>query len=107
MRKKIDGSKKYETVHRIGAGEISIRHAAEILGVHPSSVQARVRLYEVEGMSGFVQQKDRVYSEALKTKAVEDYLSGKQTRVHNRCFTATGAFNTRIAHSIASSKRQK
>ena len=77
MRKKIDESKKYETVRRIGAGEISIRHAAEILGVHPSSVQAWMRLYEAEGISGFVHQKDRVYSEALKTKAVQDYLSGK------------------------------
>ena len=77
MRKKIDGSKKYETVRRIEAGEISIRHAAEILEVHPSSVQAWVRLYEAEGISAFVKQKDRVYSEALKTKAVQDYLSGK------------------------------
>lgn len=68
MRKKIDGSKKYETVRRIEAGEISIRHAAEILEVHPSSVQAWVRLYEAEGISAFVKQKDRVYSEALKTK---------------------------------------
>ena len=48
MRKKIDGSKKYETVRRIKAGEISIRHAAELLEVHPSSVQAWVRLYEAE-----------------------------------------------------------
>ena len=77
MRKKIDGSKKYETVRRIKAGEISIRHAAEILEVHPSSVQAWVRLYEAEGISGFAKQKDRVYSEALKMKAVQDYLSGK------------------------------
>ena len=77
MRKKIDGSKKYETVRRIKAGEIRIRHAAEILEVHPSSVQAWVRLYETEGITGFSQQKNRVYSEALKVHAVQDYLSGK------------------------------
>ena len=77
MRKQIDGSTKYETVRQIEAGKISIRHAAEQLGVHPSSVQAWVRLYETEGISGFAKQKNQVYSEALKVKAVEDYLSGK------------------------------
>ena len=60
MRKKIDGSKKYETVRRIKAGEIRIRHAAEILEVHPSSVQAWVRLYETEGITGFSQTKPAV-----------------------------------------------
>ena len=49
MRKQIDGSTKYETVRQIEAGKISIRHAAEQLGVHPSSVQAWVRLY-AEGL---------------------------------------------------------
>ena len=77
MRKQIDGSTKYETVCQIEAGKISIRHAAEQLGVHPSSVQAWVRLYETEGISGCAKQKDQVYSEALKVKAVEAYLSGK------------------------------
>lgn len=77
MRKQIDGSTKYETVCQIEAGKISIRHAAEQLGVHPSSVQAWVRLYETEGISGFAKQKNQVYSEALKVKAVEAYLSGK------------------------------
>ena len=77
MRKQIDGSTKYETVRQIEAGKISIRHAAEQLGVHPSSVQAWVRLYETEGISGFAKQKNQVYSEALKVKAVEAYLSGK------------------------------
>ena len=38
MRKQIDGSTKYETVRQIEAGKISIRHAAEQMGVHPSSV---------------------------------------------------------------------
>ena len=77
MRKQIDRSTKYETVRQIEAGKISIRHAAEQLGVHPSSVQAWVRLYETEGISGFAKQKNQVYSEALKVKAVEAYLSGK------------------------------
>ena len=77
MRKQIDWSTKYETVRQIDAGKISIRHAAEHLGVHPSSVQAWVRLCETEGISGFAKQKNQVYSEALKVKAVEDYLSGK------------------------------
>ena len=77
MRKQIDGSTKYETVRQIEAGKISIRHAAEQLGVHPSSVQAWVRLYKTEGISEFAKQKNQVYSEALKVKAVEAYLSGK------------------------------
>ena len=77
MRKQIDWSTKYETVRQIDAGKISIRHAAEHLGVHPSSVQAWVRLCETEGISGFAKQKNQVYSEALKVKAVEAYLSGK------------------------------
>ena len=77
MRKQIDRSTKYETVRQIEAGKISIRHAAEQLGVHPSSVQAWVRLYGTEGISGFAKQKNQVYGEALKVKAVEAYLSGK------------------------------
>ena len=50
MRKQIDGSTKYETVRQIEAGKISIRHTAGQLGVHPSSVQAWVRLYKTEGI---------------------------------------------------------
>ena len=77
MRKRIEGRKKYEIVKRIKSGELSMRYAAELLGLHPSSVQAWVRLYETEGISGFVRQNDRVYSAALKTQAVQDYLAGK------------------------------
>lgn len=86
MQKKIEGSKKYEIVRRIEAGEISIRHAAEILEVHPSGVQAWVRLYEAEDISGFVKQKDRVYSEALRVNAVQDYLSGNYARTTSICW---------------------
>ena len=111
MRKQIDGSTKYETVRQIEAGKISIRHAAEQLGVHPSSVQAWVRLYETEGISGFAKQKNQVYSEALKVKAVEAYLSGKgslaelskkyglrsKTQLRNwlKVYNAHGDFNSR------------
>ena len=40
-------------------------------------MQAWVRLYKTEGISEFAKQKNQVYSEALKVKAVEAYLSGK------------------------------
>ena len=76
MRKRVDESKKYEVVRRIKAGEISMRYAAEILGVHPSSVQAWVRLYESEGISCFARQKGKTYSAELKRRAVKEYLSG-------------------------------
>ena len=80
MRKQIDGSTEYETVRQIEAGKISIRHAAEQLGVHPSSVQAWVRLYETEGISGFAKQKNQVYSEALKVKAERLIFPEKEVR---------------------------
>ena len=95
MRKQIDGSTKYETVRQIEAGKISIRHAAEQLGVHPSSVQAWVRLYKTEGISGFAKQKNQVYSEALKMKVVEAYLSGKGS-------LAAFARNTRLEYEYNS-----
>ena len=77
MRKKIAEEEKYKMVKRIKAEGLSQRRAAELMGVHVSSVQAWIRIYEAEGIEGFAQQKNRIYSDEIKEQAVKDYLSGE------------------------------
>lgn len=78
MRKKISGEEKYKIIKRVLAKEISQRYAAEIMGVHPSSIQAWIRLYESEGITALERKKGhRNFSEKTKRAAVRDYLAGK------------------------------
>ena len=77
MKKKIDEKEKYDIVRRIKAEGLSQRRAAELMGVHVSCIQVWIRIYEAEGIEGFAQQKNRIYSEELKEQAVKDYLSGE------------------------------
>ena len=76
MRKKIYPAEKCEIVRRVKAGEFSQRHAAELMGVHVSSLQAWIRIYESEGIDGFDRTKQKFYSEELKKQAVREYLDG-------------------------------
>ena len=78
MRKKINSEEKYTVVRQILRGEMSQRYAAEILGVHWSSVQAWVRLYEAEGAAALERSvRNCGYSAKTKQAAVQEYLSGK------------------------------
>ena len=78
MGKKISSEEKYKVVRQILRGKMSQRYAAEILGVHPSSVQAWVRLYESEGAAALERNgRNRCYSTETKQAAVQEYLAGK------------------------------
>lgn len=77
MDKKVTPKEKVELVERYKNGEVSQRRAAALAQVHPKSFQNWVRIYETEGVDGFIKGKNKHYSAALKEKAVKDYLSGK------------------------------
>ena len=76
LSKKISAEEKYKIVKQVKAGELSQRRAAELVGVHLSSLQAWMRIYDSEGMDGFIPQKNRVYSDEIKKRAVKEYLTG-------------------------------
>ena len=78
MGKRISSEEKYKVVRQILRGEMSQRYAAEIMGVHPSSVQAWIRLYESEGAAALERSgRNRGYSTKTKRAAVQEYLAGK------------------------------
>lgn len=76
-RAKINPEKKKDAISRIKAGEESISHAAERLGVALASVQQWITIYNSYGMDGFKHSAYTHYSKELKEQAVLDYLSGK------------------------------
>ncbi len=78
MGKEISSEEKYN-VRQILRGEMSQRYAAEILGMHWSSVQAWVRLYESEGAAALVRNgQNRGYGTEAQWAAVQEYLAGKR-----------------------------
>ena len=78
MGKKISSEEKYKIVRQILCGEKSERYAAKIMGVHPSSVEAWIRLYESEGSAALERSgRNRGYSAETKQAAVEEYLAGR------------------------------
>ncbi len=76
MSKKLSTEEKYKIVRRCISGELSQRHAAELYGVHFSSIQEWIRRYEMEGIEGLRKGKNKSYSLEIRSHAVEDYLSG-------------------------------
>ena len=77
-RQKLSIEAKMELVRQCLAGEISIRGAAQTVGVGATSIRRWILVYESEGVEGFLpHEKNRVYSPKLKQKAVQEYLSGK------------------------------
>ena len=78
MGKKISNEEKYKIVRQILCGGMSERYVAKIMGVHPSSVEAWIRLYESEGSAALERSgRNRGYSAEIKQAAVEEYLAGK------------------------------
>lgn len=78
MGKRISGAEKCKIVRQVLRNEMSQRYAAEIVGVHPSSVQAWIRLYESEGATALGRNgQNRHYSAKTKRAAVREYLAGK------------------------------
>lgn len=74
---KISPEKKEKIVQRYLRGEMSLRKAAEIVGVDKATIRRWIRRYQAEGIFGLnVAEKDRGYSPELKERAVKEYLSG-------------------------------
>jgi len=77
MLKKLSAEEKYSIIKRYISGELSQRHAAELVGVHFSTLQDWIRYYEMEGIDGLTRQKNKSYSTEIRNQAVKDYLSGR------------------------------
>ena len=93
-KQKLSAEKKVRLVGQCLSGEISIRGAAQKAGVGATSVRRWIISYESEGVEAFLpHNQNRVYSPALKEKAVREYLSGqgsledisKKYKIRNPC----------------------
>ncbi|MHB8074779.1 helix-turn-helix domain-containing protein [Desulfosporosinus fructosivorans] len=74
---KISGLEKIATFEKYLRGEDSLNHLATVLGVHHSTIQQWHQTYQSLGPSGLHNaSKNTAYPSELKTKTVEDYLSG-------------------------------
>ena len=79
-RRRIQAEEKIEIVKACINGIVSLKAAAEQLGVHQSVVDDWVRLYQTEGVESFLpREENRRYDPLLKEAAVKDYLSGKDS----------------------------
>ena len=75
-KKRIKAEEKVHMARACMAGRISLREAAEQMGVDKSVVRDWVRLYQTEGVEAFLpRKKNRLYDPPLKEAAVKDYLS--------------------------------
>lgn len=59
MSKKYSAGEKYDIIKRCINGEISQRHAAEMMDVHFSTIQDWIRIYEMEGIDGLTRKKNK------------------------------------------------
>lgn len=74
---KISGPEKIATIEKYLRGEDSLNHLATVLDVHHSTIQQWHHTYQSLGPNGLHNaSKNTAYASELKTKAVEDYLSG-------------------------------
>lgn len=79
-REKVKPEEKIRAAKECIAGHLSQAEAARRWGVDRASVREWVERYKANGALAFrVQEQNSVYSEELKRKAVEEYLSGKGT----------------------------
>lgn len=77
QKQKATAEKKVRIVRAYQKGKISLGAAAQEAEVDADTVRKWVRTYEEEGVGGFTYERNRIYSNDLKTKAVRDYLQGK------------------------------
>lgn len=76
-KQKIAPKEKISLVQRCLNGEISRAEGRRMAGVEKSTFLSWIRRYESEGVAGFeTSEKNRVYDEKLKRRAVEEYLAG-------------------------------
>jgi len=75
-KQKLSTEEKVRLIRRCLAGELSIRGAAQEVGVGATSVHRWIIAYESEGAEAFLpHSQNRVYSPELKKKAFQEYLS--------------------------------
>ena len=81
LKKKNSYEQKLETVLEYINGKISQLQGAKKNGVSIASFQTWIRKYKTEGVEGLQKgTKNKKYSSELKTMAVEDYLTGKESQ---------------------------
>ena len=74
----VSAEKKLEIVMQCLRKEVSIRAASEEIHVDDSAIADWIRIYELEGVSAFCEEKkNKVYSLEIKTQAVLAYLKGE------------------------------
>ena len=79
-REKVTVEERIEAAKTCAEGRMSQSEAARRLGVNESRVREWVRRYRAQGVSAFQKQEhNTVYSEEIKTAAVKEYLSGKDS----------------------------
>ena len=79
-RKELDLAEKVSLVEEYLAGELRMREAARRAGVGHSTMESWISRYRSEGISALEENGNRSkrrYSEEVKRKAVEEYLSGQ------------------------------
>lgn len=77
-RIKVTPEGKLQAAKECAEGKYGTSEQARKLGVDDSTVREWVKRYQAQGVSAFYDtDTNKVYSEELKAKAVEDYLSGK------------------------------
>ena len=78
-RKELDLVEKISLVEEYLAGRLRMREAARRAGVGHSTMESWISRYRSEGISALEENGNRFkrrYSEEVKRKAVEEYLSG-------------------------------
>ena len=78
-RKELGVEEKVSLVEEYLAGRLRMREAARRAGVGHSTMENWISRYRSEGVSGLRENGNRAkrrYSEEIKRKAVEEYLSG-------------------------------
>ena len=77
-RIKVTPEGKIQAAKECAEGKYGTSEQARKLGVDESTVREWVKRYQAQGVSAFYDtDTNKVYSEEVKAKAVEDYLSGK------------------------------
>lgn len=77
-KEKLTPADKVKLVRRCVSGEIGVSEASREAGANEETVRRWIARYESEGAEGFLpQEKNRVYSAALKLQVVLEYLSSK------------------------------
>jgi len=76
-KSKIDPAEKLHTVHLILEGKETFGHAADRLGISPTSIPQWICNYKSEGENAFLFTDTKRYSKELKVRAVLDYLCGR------------------------------